>query len=503
VGASKTGTMTQNWGDPTSGIRGDTLRVVGITTNQPGKRWVADDGKLINLNFFILGDVGNTTVVRINDIKLFGKNGAITLGSVSEGQMTVVENPASSTINLTLYPGINFVSFPVTPDPNKLPDALGAVPVNYIWGYFSGYPKSWQAGRPGNPLQAIDGLHGYWVRLNDSVNNTLTLTGPPTAVNTPMPMIRGLNLISYLPNVQDALTHAFATLDTNYSYVWNYSAATGSPRSWLRNRPGNPLTTLTPLLAYWVRMSNFGTLVYPSSGYILPKASGNTTGGGPSDYSGITATTEWCDFWALQPGTLQPGDTIRAYDRDGILCGDTLVAPDGSFVLPVAGDDPITVEDEGALPGEEVHFTLNGRNVDVVGASANYDTIVVLGAKAVWENMGSKRVQFEDIHDGIGSILDQSLHPQQIKLFRNHPNPFNPRTELEYELPEAGSVHLDVFDIRGRWIRGLVSGYQQPGPHSVIWDGRDEQENTVPSGIYYFVFKFQQQVRIQKGVFIK
>lgn len=511
VGASKSGTMTQNWDNPTVAIKSgktqppvDTLRVVGITTNQPGKRVVQDEGILVKLNFLVTGNVGDTVSVRIQEIRLFHKSGEFSIGTKTKGVLTVVENPNVTTVNLTLYPGINFISFPLTPNPNKLPDVLGGVPVNYVWGYFSGRPKSWQEGRPGNPLEAVDGLHGYWMRLNDTVSRTLTLTGPHVAITTPLQMIRGLNLISYLPDEPDNLQHAFASLDTNYAYVWTYNAATGKPQSWLRGRPGNPLSTLTPLLAYWVRMSNPGTLVYPSSGYSVPKAFvflPRFTLAGDSNH--IISTTEWCDFWAYQPETLHPGDTIRAYDPDGILCGDTVIAEYGGFVMPVAGDDPMTPEDEGMLPGEEVRFTINGKPVQVLGASANMDTNIIPGGKPIWTPLGSIRVELDVVTGEVKEKESLLPFPNRITLFQNYPNPFNSQTRILYSLDISTDVRMEIFDIQGKRIRLWNLGHQTQGTHSMLWDGRDEENCFVPSGLYYLVLRAGHAIRITKCVFLK
>jgi hypothetical protein len=514
VGATGAGTMTANWGGPTIGVKQDrvsmynkrdTMRVVGITTNQPGKGTIQDASILVKLQFLVTDTVGQTNTLIIHDARMFNLQGAMTMGTKTNGVLTVSANPSTTTINLTLVPGFNFVSFPVTPNPDALPDVLGTVSVNYVWGYFSGYPKSWQQGRPGNPLTNLDGLHGYWMRLNAAAGQTLTLTGPPVAVNTPIQMIKGFNLIGYLPSSQDTITHALASIDTNYSYVWNFNAATGLVKSWQRRRPGNPLSKMTPLLAYWVRMSNYGTLVYPSSGYI-PKVSagGPVRNGGAADDSPPVSTTEWCDFWAQQPGVLQTGDTIRVYDHDGVLCGDTLVVDGGVFILPVAGDDPLTPDlDEGASPGEEVLFTVNGRPASVTGTSACYETEIIPGAQAVWTKLGSYRVELAADTSGIRGSRGENSASGSIRLVRNYPNPFNSRTEFTYELSARANVRLEVFDVMGRCVRAVYSGPQAPGLHALSWDGEDDRNRPVSSGVYFYALKAGRAIRTGKCLLLK
>jgi S-formylglutathione hydrolase FrmB len=74
--------------------------------------------------------------------------------------------------------------------------------------------------------------------------------------------------------------------------------------------------------------------------------------------------------------------------------------------------------------------------------------------------------------------------PRTFALHQNYPNPFNPDrvgTTIRYDLPEAASVRLTVFDALGRRIRVLGTGYQVRGTHSIRFDAAG-----LPSGIYFY-----------------
>ena len=73
-----------------------------------------------------------------------------------------------------------------------------------------------------------------------------------------------------------------------------------------------------------------------------------------------------------------------------------------------------------------------------------------------------------------------------FKLMQNYPNPFTSETRIIYELPEHDYVNLSVFNISGQKIKTLVSGQQLAGSHSVIWNGKDERDHEVSSGIYFY-----------------
>jgi len=64
------------------------------------------------------------------------------------------------------------------------------------------------------------------------------------------------------------------------------------------------------------------------------------------------------------------------------------------------------------------------------------------------------------------------------------PNPFNPRVELQWSQPTAGTVDLTIYDARGRQVRRLLVGDQQTESGRVVWDGRDDAGRSVSGGIY-------------------
>jgi hypothetical protein len=73
--------------------------------------------------------------------------------------------------------------------------------------------------------------------------------------------------------------------------------------------------------------------------------------------------------------------------------------------------------------------------------------------------------------------------PTQFLMAGNYPNPFNPSTTIEYQLPSAAFVNLKIYDVLGRQIAELVSGMKEAGYYSVRWIA-----SSAPSGIYYARF---------------
>jgi len=86
-----------------------------------------------------------------------------------------------------------------------------------------------------------------------------------------------------------------------------------------------------------------------------------------------------------------------------------------------------------------------------------------------------------------GSLTDVGPPPTEFRLLGAAPNPFNPRTAISFELPEARAVDLRIYDASGRLVRTLLSGETMPaGRRGVEWDGRDASGRTSPSGVYFY-----------------
>ena len=77
-------------------------------------------------------------------------------------------------------------------------------------------------------------------------------------------------------------------------------------------------------------------------------------------------------------------------------------------------------------------------------------------------------------------------NPEKFQLFQNHPNPFNPETEISFQLPEASRVQITIYNIRGQVIRRLADHSYQIGVHVAKWDGQDEFGASVLIGVYLY-----------------
>ncbi len=127
-----------------------------------------------------------------------------------------------------------------------------------------------------------------------------------------------------------------------------------------------------------------------------------------------------------------------------------------------------------------VNTGLTGVYVNALAISGNY--LVAGTNNGVWRRPLSEIVTSVE--------LSSSPLPDRFMLEQNFPNPFNPRTTIQYSIPHGGWMQLKIFNVLGREVATLVNEVKQPGTYTVQWDA-----SGMPSGVYYY--------RMQAGTYTK
>jgi len=201
--------------------------------------------------------------------------------------------------------------------------------------------------------------------------------------------------------------------------------------------------------------------------------------------------TWWGDSSTFNGRPITCADTITARDPDGVWCGRQYACGDGKYAIHVYGDDPETSEDEGAVEGDTIAFYINGYKAEVVSGSAIWHSGVAhqleLAASSVSTACPSS------------SAGDEPL-PARFGLSQNFPNPFNPTTNIEYQIPKSVDEELVIYDIFGRKVRTLVDREQPAGYYSITWNGRDDFGREVGAGIYLYRLRAGNFVDVRKMV---
>ncbi|RMF58926.1 MAG: T9SS C-terminal target domain-containing protein [Calditrichaeota bacterium] len=84
---------------------------------------------------------------------------------------------------------------------------------------------------------------------------------------------------------------------------------------------------------------------------------------------------------------------------------------------------------------------------------------------------------------------DAASIPARYELMPAYPNPFNPETTIEFRIPTSSEVSLEIYNPLGQKIRTLYRGKAPAGTYRLRWDGRDDSNNQVASGVYLIRFQ--------------
>jgi len=93
--------------------------------------------------------------------------------------------------------------------------------------------------------------------------------------------------------------------------------------------------------------------------------------------------------------------------------------------------------------------------------------------------------------------------PEDFALRPNYPNPFNPTTTIEFSLPKAAHVVLEVFDVNGRLVKRLADGFLKAGTYRVQWNATNGQGVPVSSGLYFYRLRAPGKVQFRKMMLLR
>jgi hypothetical protein len=93
--------------------------------------------------------------------------------------------------------------------------------------------------------------------------------------------------------------------------------------------------------------------------------------------------------------------------------------------------------------------------------------------------------------------------PTYTMLKQNYPNPFNPSTSISFNLPKAGDTSLKIYNIKGQLVKTLVNESTTAGDHTIVWNGTNDNNDSVGSGIYFYSLKNGSHTETKKMMLVK
>lgn len=199
-----------------------------------------------------------------------------------------------------------------------------------------------------------------------------------------------------------------------------------------------------------------------------------------------------------------------------------LTGPEGNcvynFKIPELGDSQLLFYEDLADSNSygNTGFVFSGS--DIEGAAPLGLTILFPGSITPGQESDFTTTAINDLaiensaqtFDEITSVEFQgpeSNSPESFVLAQNFPNPFNPATVIQYQLPGSGlktaRAILKVYDLLGREVQTLVDKDHVPGSYEIRWDGTDKGGAKVSSGIYIYQLKFENFVSSKKMILLR
>jgi len=129
--------------------------------------------------------------------------------------------------------------------------------------------------------------------------------------------------------------------------------------------------------------------------------------------------------------------------------------------------------------------------------SAQSRCVVHPTIESAWSSVKILTIQSTEVNE------NQNVLPNEISLQQNYPNPFNMETVITFHLPEATEIQVDVFNLSGRLVATLTSGYYKAGIHETLWNGRDKKGNPVSSGIFVYRLTTETQSLSKEMMIVK
>ena len=205
----------------------------------------------------------------------------------------------------------------------------------------------------------------------------------------------------------------------------------------------------------------------------------------------------------IQSTARTSGWTIQAFDTTGYIhvvgypptLSDPIAAGEGEILTPVFD-----------VGGWETVITDYTQSVDVSLLLKGVELVTSAGSRLpVQPNDGVATIDRRVPLDGEGLGGGASL-PKAFALSQNHPNPFNPSTTINYQIPEGAGVvsfSLNIYDIRGRLVRTLANEVKGSGYYTAYWNGFDNNGQQVSSGVYFYRFNSNKYTSTRKMVLLK
>jgi hypothetical protein len=137
------------------------------------------------------------------------------------------------------------------------------------------------------------------------------------------------------------------------------------------------------------------------------------------------------------------------------------------------------------------------------GRAYSYLDQGVLPNRTYYYRLGDLDVDGQVTWHGPATAVSLGKVVEKVSLLPARPNPSSGATVIAYEIPKAGQVNLDVYDICGRRVKTLQNSYQPSGSYALTWKGDDQNGRLLPAGVYFYRLSAESASLTQKVVIVR
>ena len=158
----------------------------------------------------------------------------------------------------------------------------------------------------------------------------------------------------------------------------------------------------------------------------------------------------------------------------------------------------IKVDDNGNIIWEKVYEAESEAEIQI------YDFVMTDDNGFLLAGTLNNQMYIVKLSSDDTEVVNEKIQCVNAQLFQNSPNPFNPSTLISFSTCADSEIELSIFNLKGQKIKELIHQNFTKGTHSVVWDGFDEYNNQVGSGLYcYKLISDKKVVDIKKCMLLK
>jgi agmatine deiminase len=178
-------------------------------------------------------------------------------------------------------------------------------------------------------------------------------------------------------------------------------------------------------------------------------------------------------------------------------------------IYPEGGEysSPVNVEIESEHDDAIIYYTLDGsepsEESSIYIEPIPIETSAVVKAMALADRyLPSEVISVEYVIKDVG-ITGDEVSGAETKLVSAYPNPFNPGTNISFELARPAHVEISIYNIKGHVLKNLIDDFYPHGNHVHYWDGTDNSGKEVAAGVYFYKMKTGNYSAIKKMIMLK